>query len=85
MTKKSKYLFIASMDVESEQEDLFNEVYDKEHVPNLLTVPGRSVRGALQDAGTDHAHRRGTQGDAVRRRASISRSLRGGESGGASF
>ena len=40
MTKKSKYLFIASMDVESEQEDLFNEVYDKEHVPNLLTVPG---------------------------------------------
>ena len=40
MAKKSKYLFIASMDVESEQEDLFNEVYDKEHVPNLLTVPG---------------------------------------------
>ncbi len=40
MAKKSKYLFIASMDVESEQEDLFNEVYDEEHVPNLLTVPG---------------------------------------------
>ena len=40
MAKKSKYLFIASMDVEKEKEDIFNEVYDKEHVPNLLTVPG---------------------------------------------
>ena len=80
MTKKSKYLFIASMDVESEQEDLFNEVYDKEHVPNLLTVPGRGFRCALQDAGTDHAHRWGAQGDAVRRRAPISGSLRGRKS-----
>ena len=37
---KSKYLFIASMDVTSDKEALFHEVYDKEHVPNLLTVPG---------------------------------------------
>ncbi len=36
----SKYLFIASMDVEPEKEALFNEVYDQEHVPNLLKVPG---------------------------------------------
>ena len=36
----SKYLFVVSMDVEPEKEDLFNEVYDKEHVPNLLKVPG---------------------------------------------
>lgn len=28
------------MDVESGKEALFNEVYDTEHVPNLLRVPG---------------------------------------------
>ena len=37
------YIFIASMDVDSDKEDLFNEVYDAEHIPNLLKVPG--VRG----------------------------------------
>jgi hypothetical protein len=36
----SKYLFIASMDIDSDKEELFNEVYDEEHVPNLLKVPG---------------------------------------------
>ena len=36
----SKYVFIASMDVAPEKEALFNEVYDKEHVPLLLKVPG---------------------------------------------
>ena len=36
----SKYIFIASMDVAPEKEDLFNEVYDTEHVPNLMQVPG---------------------------------------------
>ena len=40
MPIKSKYLFIASMDVEADKEALFNEVYDTEHVPNLLKVPG---------------------------------------------
>ena len=40
MPEKSKYLFIASMDVEPDKDSLFNEVYDQEHVPNLLTVPG---------------------------------------------
>ena len=40
----TKYIFIASMDVAPEKEALFNEVYDREHVPNLLKVPGvRSV------------------------------------------
>jgi hypothetical protein len=39
-----RYLFVASMDVDPAKEDLFNEVYDTEHVPNLLQVPGvRSV------------------------------------------
>ena len=37
---KSKYIFIVSMNVKPEFEKLFNEVYDKEHVPYLLEVPG---------------------------------------------
>lgn len=40
MPIKSKYLFVASMDVDPDKEELFNEVYDTEHVPNLLKVPG---------------------------------------------
>jgi hypothetical protein len=45
---KAKFLFIASMDVEPEKEALFNEVYDTEHVPELLKVPGvLSVRRAV--------------------------------------
>ena len=40
MAPKSRYLFVASMDVDPDKEALFNEVYDTEHVPNLLKVPG---------------------------------------------
>ena len=48
MPGKAKYLFIASMDVEPGKEALFNEVYDTEHVPMLLKVPGvLSVRRAV--------------------------------------
>jgi hypothetical protein len=36
----TKYLFVASMDVDPDKEALFNEVYDTEHIPNLLKVPG---------------------------------------------
>ena len=36
----TKYLFIVSMDVTKEKEALFNEVYDTEHVPLLMKVPG---------------------------------------------
>jgi hypothetical protein len=44
MSISTKYVFIASMDVAPEKEALFNEIYDREHVPNLLKVPGvRSV------------------------------------------
>ena len=44
MSISSRYVLIVSMDVASEVEDLFNEVYDTEHVPYLLAVPGvRSV------------------------------------------
>ena len=34
------YIFIASMDVDPDKEDLFNEVYDGEHIPFILQVPG---------------------------------------------
>jgi hypothetical protein len=40
MALKSRYLFVASMDVDPDKEALFNEVYDTEHVPTLLKVPG---------------------------------------------
>ena len=40
MPVKEKYLFIVSMDVSPEKEDLFNEIYDTEHIPYLSEVPG---------------------------------------------
>jgi len=40
MPIESKYLFVVSMDVDLDKETLFNEVYDTEHLPNLLKVPG---------------------------------------------
>jgi hypothetical protein len=40
MTQGTKFLFIASMNVTAEAERLFNEVYDNEHIPSLLKVPG---------------------------------------------
>lgn len=36
----TRYLFMVSMDVVEEKEALFNEIYDAEHVPLLLKVPG---------------------------------------------
>ena len=40
MSVSSRYLLCVSMDVEPEYEDLFNEVYDNEHVPYLMKVEG---------------------------------------------
>jgi len=40
MSTRANYVFIASMDVDPDKEALFNEVYDTEHVPMLLEVPG---------------------------------------------
>ncbi len=40
MPLQSRYLFSASMDVQPDKEDVFNEVYEKEHVPMLIEVPG---------------------------------------------
>jgi hypothetical protein len=40
MPIQTPYLFSAAMDVDPAREAVFNEVYDKEHVPLLLQVPG---------------------------------------------
>jgi len=53
MPISSKYLFVVSMDVDPDKEALFNEVYDTEHVPNLLKVPG--VRAVTRMAGEHFA------------------------------
>ena len=45
MSESAPYIFIVSMDVDPAKEALFNEVYDTEHIPMLMQVPGvRSVR-----------------------------------------
>jgi hypothetical protein len=46
MPMAAKYVFIVSMDVAPEKEALFNDIYDNEHVPYLLKVPG--VHGATR-------------------------------------
>jgi hypothetical protein len=40
MSLRSPYIFSAAMDVDPDKEQLFQEVYDTEHVPLLLKVPG---------------------------------------------
>jgi hypothetical protein len=40
MSLTSRFLFSAAMDVSPEREALFHEVYDTEHVPLILSVPG---------------------------------------------
>jgi len=40
MPMQTRYLFSAAMSVRSDKDAIFNEVYDTEHVPALLRVPG---------------------------------------------
>ncbi|MEO1495009.1 MAG: hypothetical protein AAFV19_22930 [Pseudomonadota bacterium] len=49
MPLTAPYLLLVSMDVDPAHEDLFNDVYDTEHIPYLLEVPG--VLGAQRMAG----------------------------------
>ena len=50
MHPKARFVFTASMDVDPEKEALFNEVYDTEHIPALLKVPGvLSVRRGVRE------------------------------------
>ena len=40
MPLQTRYLFSAAMNVQTDKDAIFNEVYDQEHVPSLLKVPG---------------------------------------------
>ncbi len=40
MHPKARYVFTAGLDIDPAKEVLFNEIYDAEHVPFLLKVPG---------------------------------------------
>src|SRR6266850_3633163 len=40
MPLQTRYLFSAAMNVQADKDAIFNEVYDREHVPSLLKVPG---------------------------------------------
>ena len=40
MPIQTRYLFTAAMDVEPAKDAVFNQIYDTEHVPLLLKVPG---------------------------------------------
>ncbi len=51
MPFNTKYVFVVSMDVDPDKEALFNDVYDTEHVPLILKVPG--VHAAARMEGED--------------------------------
>ena len=53
MKPSAPFLFVVSMDVDPAHEALFNEVYDTEHIPYLLEVPG--VRAAYRMKGQPFA------------------------------
>ena len=74
----TKYVFIVSMDVAPEKEDLFNEVYDREHIPNLLEIPGVLSGDPGQERAVRAEHRRRAQGDG-RRQPPLHRDLRARE------
>ena len=74
MPVKSKYLFVASMDVAPEKEALFNEVYDVEHVPNLLKVQG--VRSVTRMEGEPFVMSIGGQDKRVEQARVIARSMK---------
>lgn len=40
MSFTSRYIFSAAMDVTPDKETLFHEVYDTEHIPLIVKVPG---------------------------------------------
>jgi hypothetical protein len=53
LTHRTPYIFWVMMDVEPHREALFNELYDHEHVPLLLKLPGcvNVVRYRTETAG----------------------------------
>ena len=53
LTGKTKYLFWVMMDIEPHREALFNDLYDNEHLPLLMKLPGsvNAVRFRTKTAG----------------------------------
>lgn len=41
--KPSKYLFVAAMDIPPKLEADFNRIYDTQHIPEILKVPGVNI------------------------------------------
>ncbi len=58
-SEKAPYIFVAQMDVEPDKEETFNRIYDEEHVPSLLKVPGvrTCYRYALVNSSNDQTPR----------------------------
>ncbi len=56
MANKADYLCLVRMDVDPDSEDVFNDLYDEEHIPVLLKVPGvlRATRYVVSDEGAPH-------------------------------
>src|SRR3989441_3338392 len=89
MPIQTRYLFSAAMDVDPTREGLFNEVYDGEHVPLLLKVPGviavarfkrqelTMVLGGERKTIADDGARRRAQDDRGRAGTPLQRALRG--------
>ncbi len=53
MVTDARYLYVVMMDVDADKDAAFNEVYDTEHIPALLKVPGvvRAARYRTATAG----------------------------------
>jgi hypothetical protein len=49
------YIYLVQMDIPSEVEDDFNRIYETQHVPNILKVPGvhACTRYRLESADVD--------------------------------
>ena len=54
MPFSTRYVFVVSMDVDPSEDALFNEVYDTEHVPCLMQVPG--VKAVTRMVGEPFIH-----------------------------
>ena len=52
MASHPKYLFVVMMDIPQDKEAEFNEIYNNEHVPTMLKVPGM-LSGARYRTSTD--------------------------------
>ena len=79
MPIQSRYLFIASMDVDPQRQSLFNEVYNTEHCPLLSQVPGVTGVSRFELQPLTMSMGGETADHQNRRRANSSCSLRIGE------